>query len=98
MGAGGFGGGFKTPKSMGVKTNSTRSSSGHGSRRNENKKFTKSPKPRRVGKEDEMELESPEDIFGGGDNEDNGGGLLSAIGGGGGVSIKILTTCVHIIW
>ena len=77
---GGLGGGFKAPKSMGVKSSSKAASSNDrgGGRK---KSMTKSPKSRKVDKDEEMELETPEDIFGAGTpEEEKDGGFFSAIG------------------
>ena len=79
---GGFGGGLKAPKSMGVKGGSK--AMGVSDRGDRKRPMAKSPRAtsRKVDKEEEMELESPEDIFGNTtpDGQEKDGGLFSAIG------------------
>ena len=75
---GGFKGGFKTPQSTG---------GGRGNKAMGIKERGPRKKPagkRKVDKEDEeMELKSPEDMFGGGDDGGEDGGMFGALGSGG---------------
>ena len=75
-----MGGGFKAPKSMGVKSGSK--AMGISEKGDRKRTINKSPKSRKVDKDEEMELESPEDIFGAStpDGQENSGGFFSAIG------------------
>lgn len=89
---GGFGGGLKAPKSMGVKGGSK--AMGVSDRGDRKRPMPKSATSRKVDKEEEMELESPEDIFGNTtpDVQEKDGGLFSAIGdiGSAGPAVSML--------